>query len=256
MDSQSPDEIKGILKATINPTTIKVGIKSIKALRNGRVQTETGSKEESEKLTKDINEKCGQNLQAQVHRRRNHRLAIYNIPDDISTNNVEEIILGQNPELNLTAGDINPKFVYQTKRLTRNMVIEVSAQTRRQMMHTKIKLGWYICSLDDYLVPIRCFKCSKYNHRSSECRGTETCPHCAGSHKMKECPAQAEDYKCINCQIFNTRNKNAKICENHSSMDRNRPSLKAVLNKYRQNTEYCNGEKHLNQLIEARTNRY
>ena len=61
MNSQSPDEIKGILKATINPTTIKVGIKSIKSLRNGRVQIETGSKEESEKLTKDINEKCGKN---------------------------------------------------------------------------------------------------------------------------------------------------------------------------------------------------
>jgi hypothetical protein len=96
-DCQSPDAIKGVLKAAVNPTIIKVGIKSIKSLRNGRVQIETGSKEEVEKLTKDINEKCGQSLQAQVHRRRNPRLVIYNIPEDISTNNAEEIILGQNP---------------------------------------------------------------------------------------------------------------------------------------------------------------
>ena len=124
-DCQSPDVIKGVLKAAINPTIIKVGIKSIKSLRNGRVQIETGSKEEVEKLTKDINDKCGQSLQAQAHRRRNPRLVIYNIPEDISTNNAEEIILGQNPELNLTTGDITPKFVYHTKRSTRNMVIEV-----------------------------------------------------------------------------------------------------------------------------------
>ena len=148
------------------------------------------------------------------------------------------IILGQNPELNLTTGDITPKFVYHTKRLTRNMVIEVSALTRKRMIHTKIKLGWFICSLDDYLVPTRCFKCSKYNHRASQCRGPKRCPLCAGSHKMKECSAQAEDYKCINCQIFNMHNKNAKISENHSSMDKNCPSLKAVLNKYIQNTDY------------------
>ena len=93
-----------------------MGIKAIKALRNGRVQIETGSKEEIEILTQDINEKCGQNLEAQVHKLRNPRLVIYNIPDDISTNNVEETILSQNPELNLTAGAINPKFVYQTKK--------------------------------------------------------------------------------------------------------------------------------------------
>ena len=82
-DSLSPEEVKGILKATINSTKIKVGMKAIKALRNGRVQIETGSKEEIERLTKDINEKCGKNLEAQVHKLRNLRLVIYNIPDDI-----------------------------------------------------------------------------------------------------------------------------------------------------------------------------
>jgi hypothetical protein len=215
-----------------------VGIKAIKALRNGRVQIETGSKEEIEILTQDINEKCGQNLEAHVHKLRNPRLVIYNIPDDISTNNVEETILVQNPKLNLTAGAINPKFVYQTKKRVRNLVIEVSAHTHKLMIHKKIKLGWQICSSEDYLGPIRCFRCSRYNHRSRECRGTETCPHCADSHKMKECSAQPKDYKCVNCQIFNMHNRNAKICENHSSKDKNCPSLRAVLNKYRKNTEY------------------
>jgi hypothetical protein len=173
-----------------------------------------------------------------VHRLRNPRLVIYNIPDDISTNNVEETILSQNPELNLTVRDINPKFVYETKRRIRNLVIEVSAQTRKHMIHKKIKIGWLICNLEAYLVPKRCFQCSRYNHRSRECHGTDTCPHCASSHKMKECSAQPKDYKCINCQIFNMHNRNAKIGENHSSMDKNCPSYRVIVYKYIQNTDY------------------
>jgi len=38
-----------------------VGINSLKVLRDGRVQIETGSKEEIEILTRDINDKCGDN---------------------------------------------------------------------------------------------------------------------------------------------------------------------------------------------------
>jgi len=35
----------------------------------------------------------------------------------------------------------------------------------------------------DYLIPARCYKCSRYNHKHYDCRGEETCPHCAGKHK-------------------------------------------------------------------------
>jgi len=76
-----------------------------------------------------------------------------------------------------------------------------------------------------------------YNHTLRECRGKETCPLFAGSHKLKECTAQPTDYKCINCKTF-MYNKNAKISEHHSSLDRNCPILQVVLEKYRQYTDY------------------
>jgi hypothetical protein len=202
------------------------------------VQIEAGNKEDIEILTKDIHEKCRDKLEVIVHRLRNPRLVIYNIPEDISTQNIEETILAHNPEFNLNKGDINAKFSYVTKRHTRNLVIEVSARTRRLLTQKKIKLGWIICSLGDYLVANRCFKCSKFNHRFWESRGIETCPLCAGNHALKDCSASSEDYKCINCHTFNTHNKGAKISDNHSALDRNCPSLQAVLDKYRQNTDY------------------
>jgi hypothetical protein len=176
-ESQPPDTIKGLLKSKINATDIKV-INPLQILRDGRVQIETGSSEEIETLTKDINDKCGDKLEVNIHKLRNPRLVIYNIPEDISIWNVEDTLLAQNPELNLKTGDIAAKFSYETKRRTRNLVIEVSAQTRKFLIKRKVKLGWLICSIEDYLVANRCFKCSIFNHRFRECRGTETCPLC------------------------------------------------------------------------------
>ena len=49
-DSKSPDAIKDILKSKINPIEIRLGINSLKILRNGKVQIEAGNKEDIEIL--------------------------------------------------------------------------------------------------------------------------------------------------------------------------------------------------------------
>ena len=78
----------------------------------------------------------------------------------------------------------------------------------------------------------------KFNHRHQDCRGEETCPLCAGGHKLRECTAPAAHYKCINCVTFNRYTKGEKISECHLSLDKICPSLQAVLTKYRLNTDY------------------
>ena len=118
----------------INSTDIKVGMNSLKILRDGRVQIKTGSYEVNETPTRDINDKCGDKLEVNVHKLRNPRLVIYNIPETISIRNTEDTLLVQNPELNLKTGDITAKFSYETKRRTRNLVIEVSAHTRKLLI--------------------------------------------------------------------------------------------------------------------------
>ena len=239
--SFSAEAIKGILKSKINPTDIKVGINSFKALVDDRVLITTSRKEEAEALEMDIKAKCGEELEAILHRRRNPRLVIRNIPDDITTSNTDETLIKQNPDLYLKAGDINAKYNYETKKHTRNLVVEVNAQTRKLLLQKKVKLGWMICKVENYLVATRCFKCSRFNHRHQDCRGEETCPLCAGRHKMKECTANSPEYKYINCATYNLHNKNARICDNHSTLDRKCPSLQVLLERYRQNIDYWNG---------------
>jgi len=179
-DNLSGDAIKGILKSKINPTDIKVGINSFKALTGGRVLITTSRKEEAEALEMDIKNKCGEELEAILHRRRNPRLVIRNIPEDITASNTEGILITQNPDLYLKAGDINAKFNYETKNHSRNLVVEVNAQTRKLLLQKKVKLGWMVCKVEDYLVATRCFKCSRFN-RHQDCRERKPAPSVRGA---------------------------------------------------------------------------
>ena len=55
----------------------------------GKALIETNTKEEIEVLEKHINTNCGGYLEANIHKLRKPRLVILNIPEDISTGNLE-----------------------------------------------------------------------------------------------------------------------------------------------------------------------
>jgi len=164
-DNQTAEAIKEMMKSQINPAETKVGIESIKTPRDGRVQIETGSIQEAETLENSITDKLGDKIETHIHRTRKPRLKIINIPEEISTDNIEDTLMAQNPEIGIGKGEIIPKFTYETKRNTRNIVIEVSARTRKKLIDNKVKIGWINCSIEDYLVATRCFRYFRFNHR-------------------------------------------------------------------------------------------
>jgi hypothetical protein len=232
------EKVTEILKTKINPTEIKVGINKFRVLNNGNIIIGTNTKHEIEALEKEIATKCGGELEATVHKLRKPRLIVYNIPDDISLSNLEDTLLTQNSDLGLTKGDIVAKFDFTTKNKNRNLVIEVDAKVRKILLQSKIKLGWNICKAEDYVVVTRCFHCSRYNHRHNECKNEQACPICAGAHRLKDCTAEPNSFKCVNCTIYNKYNQQKNICTNHSSLDKKCPSMIAILERYRRNTEY------------------
>jgi len=130
------------------------------------------------------------------------------------------------------------KFTFDTKLKNRNAVMEVGADTRKTLLSSTIKLGWHVCRADDYVTATRCFKCSKFNHGITECRGEVNCPLCAGPHTIKECKSDPTTYKCINCETYNRHKQTKAISDDHSALDRGCPSLQAVLERNRLNTEY------------------
>ena len=99
--------------------------------------------------------------------------------------------MAQNPEIITNDEIIEAKFRFKNKRGPYNIVIDVVPQTRKQILQAKLMIGWDICRAADYLFPTRCFKCSRFNHKHSECKGKDTSPHSTGTHKMKECTLQS-----------------------------------------------------------------
>jgi hypothetical protein len=90
-NSQSPEQIKLQLKKNINSAEIKVGIKTLNTLWDGRIIIETGSEKEINSLSSAISTCCEQ-LEIIKHKLRKPRLIIYNISEEITTGNAAAII--------------------------------------------------------------------------------------------------------------------------------------------------------------------
>ena len=143
-DNKTAEEIKKLLRTKINPVNTKIGIRTFISLKNGNVLIETDKKEETETLNTQIRDKYGDRLEVEVQNRRNPRLIIYNVPDAMTPEKAKDIILAQNPDLELQKGDIRTKFAFKTKRNIRNVVIGVNPLTRWQLLQNKVKLEWMI----------------------------------------------------------------------------------------------------------------
>jgi hypothetical protein len=135
-------------------------------------------------------------------------------------------------------GKICSEILLYNEERSRNIVIEVTSKTRKIILHNRVKLGWTLCRVEDYLVAKRCFRCSRFNHTHKECKEEEVCPLCTENHKLKERKAAASEHKCINCLTYNKQHPHTQINTAHSSLDRKCPSLTAVLDKYRKNRNY------------------
>ena len=114
--NQSTEMIKTALRTYINPTEMRVGIKSFKSVKDGRVLIEAGSSNEINLLSTTISNKCGDGLEVTVPKLWKPRMIIHNLPQDTTIENLEDTILVQNPELGIEMGDIATKFKYKTKR--------------------------------------------------------------------------------------------------------------------------------------------
>jgi hypothetical protein len=237
-DNHTPAEIIRTLKEKVKPSELKVGISSLRTMRDGRVLIEASSKTDINILGDKIREKCSETMTVNMQTLRKPRMIIINTPLETTTENILESLTQQNPELDPVGDNIVPQYCYTTKREIKNIVIEVDSETRKRLLNNKVKLGWTLCKVDDYLVAKRCYRCSKYGHIHKDCKGEEVCPLCTGSHKLKECNKATSEHKCVNCITYNKHHPHTQIETAHSSLDKKCPSLIAVLDKYKKNIDY------------------
>jgi len=217
---------------------MKIGITTFKGLRNGRLLIETQNKTEIDVLSKTINEICGEELEASTPKHRNPRLIIYNVPDELNIENAKELIMKLNSELCIEKEDTTPRYLFKDKRKANNLVIEVNSTTRMKFLGKKMKLCWNMSNVDDYIRINRCYKCSKFNHRAKDCKGTLTCPLCAENHSLRERKPSKEKYKCNNCTNFNKYNQKSPVGAKHSSRDNSYSCYQNMLRRFTETIDY------------------
>ncbi|GFT62675.1 RNA-directed DNA polymerase from mobile element jockey [Trichonephila clavipes] len=84
-----------------------------------------------------------------------------------------------------------------------------SSAVRNPKLPSFIKAGYLNCRIRPYIPnPLRCFKCQRFGHSQTSCRGQLTCSRCASvGHASTDCSLEP---KCINC--LQPHPSDSKIC--------------------------------------------
>ncbi|GFU75403.1 uncharacterized protein TNCV_3620561, partial [Trichonephila clavipes] len=75
---------------------------------------------------------------------------------------------------------------------------------------TTVKAGYLNCKIRPYIPnPLRCFKCQRFGHSQTSCRGQLTCSRCASAgHSSTDCTLEP---KCVNCT--QSHPSDSKLCQ-------------------------------------------
>ncbi|GFW57089.1 uncharacterized protein TNCV_1116171 [Trichonephila clavipes] len=144
-----------------------------------------------------------------------------------------QTIVTPHKSLNSSRGVISePDFLYTSEAeilegFSDQGVVQVSRITLKKDTHiiptkniltsnspklpTTIKAGYINCKIRPYIPnPLHCFRCQRFGHSQTSCRGQLTCSRCASAgHSSTDCILEP---KCINCS--ESHPSNSQLCPN------------------------------------------
>ncbi|GFW24908.1 putative RNA-directed DNA polymerase from transposon X-element [Trichonephila clavipes] len=88
---------------------------------------------------------------------------------------------------------------------TKNLILTINSPK----LPSNIKAGYLNCKVRPYIPnPLRCFKCQRFGHSQTSCRGQLTCSRCVSvGHASTDCSLEP---KCINC--LQPHPSDSKLC--------------------------------------------
>lgn len=231
-DAGSSEVTKKDIKNKIDVSKLGVGITKMKKVTRGAVVVGCENKMQVEKLKEKVAKDLGEKYVIQVPMKRKLKIRIFDVEKEDSENEQEfwEKIREQN---GFRKDSVHGKILHKSRKegsQRTTIIAEVDSETHRKMLEEeKIKIGWKICTVQNYIGILRCFKCCGYYHFAKDCNKEEICGICAGRHATKGC--KGEINKCVNCEekvrVFKIKNLNLS----HSAFDTDCPCYKRELEK-------------------------
>ncbi|GFW07436.1 RNA-directed DNA polymerase from mobile element jockey [Trichonephila clavipes] len=177
----------------IHKTLIGIGgePKSVKRLRSGDLLIETMSDLQTKSflLAKTF---LNSPVTVSPHKTLNSCRGVISEPDLLST-----------PDAEILEG-FSDQGVIQVRRIaikrdsniipTKHIILTFN----KPKLPTTVKAGYLNCKIRPYIPnPLHCFKCQRFGHSQTACRGQLTCSRCASvGHASSDCSLEQ---KCVNC---------------------------------------------------------
>lgn len=219
------------MKKVVDPSAMKVGVQLGKVTKNGGVIIKCGGQEDAKKVKDTIEKELKNKYVIEDPKKIKPRIRVVGIPQDQSIENLCEVIINQNKIDNDEQKSL--KIIYTSPIKNNEYYVKVEGDMhviKSLLQKENISVGWNRCRVFEELGIIRCFNCNKYGHLSKFCTNDNSCPKCAGDHKIKEC--KAEISKCSNCLSVN-KNLNLNLEIDHAVWDKNCKCYKRITERRR-----------------------
>lgn len=167
----------------------QVGITKLKKVTRGAVVVGCESKLQADKLKEKVAIDLGEKYEVKEPKKRKLKIKIYDIDKEDCVN--EEDFWNKVEEQNEGGSEgVRGKIIHKTANSSLRgvtVIAEVDMDTRKRLLELgKVKIGWRMCRVQDYIGILRCFKCCGYWHYAKNCVKKEICGLCAEQHMTRE----------------------------------------------------------------------